>query len=57
MTVSVDNEDNKTEEKIHLPFQPSNFVMSYLHTICNEIHRIGGHTLDKVRAFSGVQII
>jgi hypothetical protein len=49
MTVNVEGEEGKVvEEKMQLPFQPSTFVLSYLYSICNEIYRIGGHTVDKV---------
>jgi len=49
ITLLVDSDDNKAaEEKIYLPFQPSYYVMSFLFSVCKEIHRVGSHTLDRV---------
>ncbi|XP_006886302.1 PREDICTED: conserved oligomeric Golgi complex subunit 1 [Elephantulus edwardii] len=34
--------------KIRLPVQPSWYVQSFLFSLCQEINRVGGHTLPKV---------
>lgn len=36
------------ETKIALPSMPSLYITSFLFQACCEIHRIGGHVLDKV---------
>ncbi|KAJ0511191.1 putative oligomeric Golgi complex subunit 1 protein [Helianthus annuus] len=39
--------DNPSELKISLPSMPSIYITSYLFQACEEIHRVGGHVLDK----------
>ncbi|KAI4367188.1 hypothetical protein MLD38_022951 [Melastoma candidum] len=41
-------EDGQPELKISLPSMPSLYVISFLFRACEEIHRIGGHVLDKL---------
>ncbi|CAL1404180.1 unnamed protein product [Linum trigynum] len=41
------SDDNPSELKISLPSMPSLYVISFLFRACEEIHRIGGHVLDK----------
>ena len=36
------------EEAIPLPYQPSTYVLSFLFSVCKEIHRVSAHTPDKV---------
>ncbi len=49
MTITVESEENKNiEDKLHVPNQPSSYLLNFLYTLCNEIHRIGGHVVDKV---------
>ena len=40
--------------KIALPSMPSLYIISFLFRACEEIHRIGGHVLDKtiIRKFA-----
>ncbi len=58
LTVSVEGEGEKSvEEKIYLPFQPSTFLLSYLYAISNEIFRVGGHTIERVRRFCATYLI
>lgn len=38
---------NPSEMKIMLPSMPSLYVISFLFRACEEIHRIGGHVLDR----------
>lgn len=40
-------DDNSSELKISLPSMPSLYIISFLCRACEEIHRIGGHVLDK----------
>ncbi|XP_024175040.1 conserved oligomeric Golgi complex subunit 1 [Rosa chinensis] len=42
------SDDNQSEMKIWLPSMPSLYVVSFLFRICEEVHRIGGHVLDKI---------
>ncbi|KAJ0816471.1 putative oligomeric Golgi complex subunit 1 protein [Helianthus annuus] len=42
-----DSADNPSELKISLPSMPSIYITSYLFQACEEIHRVGGHVLDK----------
>ncbi|OWM87739.1 conserved oligomeric Golgi complex subunit 1 [Punica granatum] len=42
------SEDGEPELKISLPSMPSLYVISFLFRACEEIHRIGGHVLDKL---------
>ena len=37
------------EEKIRYPFQCSSQLFVLLFAVCREIHRVGVHTLDKVK--------
>lgn len=39
--------DSQSEMKISLPSMPSLYVTSFLFYACEEIHRVGGHVLDK----------
>ncbi|CAM8931547.1 unnamed protein product [Rhodiola kirilowii] len=36
-----------SEMKINLPSMPSLYIISFLFRACEEIHRVGGHVLDK----------
>lgn len=40
-------EENQSEMKISLPSMPSLYIMSFLFRACEEIHRVGGHVLEK----------
>ncbi|XP_050204698.1 conserved oligomeric Golgi complex subunit 1 [Mercurialis annua] len=42
-----ENEENQSEMRISLPSMPSMYIISFLFRACEEIHRIGGHVLDK----------
>ncbi|KAI3743296.1 hypothetical protein L1987_61002 [Smallanthus sonchifolius] len=42
-----DSADHPSEMKISLPSMPSLYITSYLFQACEEIHRVGGHVLDK----------
>ncbi|KAH7541750.1 hypothetical protein FEM48_Zijuj02G0000900 [Ziziphus jujuba var. spinosa] len=39
--------DSQSELKISLPSMPSLYIVSFLFRACEEVHRIGGHVLDK----------
>lgn len=39
--------ESESEMKISLPSMPSLYVTSILFYACEEIHRVGGHVLDK----------
>jgi hypothetical protein len=41
------SDENQPEIKISLPSIPSLYIISFLFRACEEIHRIGGHVLDK----------
>ncbi|KAL5843078.1 hypothetical protein ACOSQ3_013681 [Xanthoceras sorbifolium] len=41
------SDENQSEMKILLPSMPSLYIISFLCRACEEIHRIGGHVLDK----------
>ncbi|XP_021297373.1 conserved oligomeric Golgi complex subunit 1 isoform X2 [Herrania umbratica] len=41
------SDEGSSEMKISLPSMPSLYVISFLCRACEEIHRIGGHVLDK----------
>ncbi|CAN0898933.1 Conserved oligomeric Golgi complex subunit 1 [Linum grandiflorum] len=41
------SDDIPSEMKISLPSMPSLYVISFLFRACEEVHRIGGHVLDK----------
>ncbi|CAK7326004.1 unnamed protein product [Dovyalis caffra] len=41
------SDDSQSEMKISLPSMPSLYIISFLFRACEEIHRIGGHVLDK----------
>ncbi|CAI0397988.1 unnamed protein product [Linum tenue] len=41
------SDDSSSELKISLPYMPSLYVISFLFRACEEVHRIGGHVLDK----------
>lgn len=40
-------DDGQSEMKISLPSMPSLYIISFLFRACEEVHRIGGHVLDK----------
>ncbi|CAK9142321.1 unnamed protein product [Ilex paraguariensis] len=40
--------ESRSEMKISLPSMPSLYITSFLFQACEEIHRVGGHILDKV---------
>ncbi|GJT30455.1 conserved oligomeric Golgi complex subunit 1 [Tanacetum coccineum] len=42
-----DSAEHPSEMKISLPSMPSLYITSYLFQACEEIHRVGGHVLDK----------
>ncbi|KAM0053093.1 putative oligomeric Golgi complex subunit 1 protein [Helianthus debilis subsp. tardiflorus] len=42
-----DSAEHPSEMKISLPSMPSIYITSYLYQACEEIHRVGGHVLDK----------
>lgn len=39
--------ESQSEMKISLPSMPSLYVTSFLFRACEDIHRVGGHVLDK----------
>lgn len=39
--------ESQSEMKISLPSMPSLYITSFLFRACEEIHRVGGHVLDK----------
>lgn len=39
--------ENESEMKISLPSMPSLYIISFLFQACEEVHRVGGHVLDK----------
>uniref|UniRef100_A0A5B6YL27 Conserved oligomeric Golgi complex subunit 1 n=1 Tax=Davidia involucrata TaxID=16924 RepID=A0A5B6YL27_DAVIN len=39
--------ESQSEMKISLPSMPSLYITSFLFQACEEIHRVGGHVLDK----------
>lgn len=41
------SDESQSEMKISLPSMPSLYIISFLCRACEEIHRIGGHILDK----------
>ncbi|KAL5549142.1 hypothetical protein UlMin_004373 [Ulmus minor] len=41
------SDDSQSEMKISLPSMPSLYIVSFLFRACEEVHRIGGHVLDK----------
>ncbi|KAK1556241.1 hypothetical protein Q3G72_001184 [Acer saccharum] len=41
------SDESQTDMKISLPSMPSLYIISFLCHACEEIHRIGGHVLDK----------
>ncbi|GAV81921.1 Vps51 domain-containing protein [Cephalotus follicularis] len=41
------SDESNPEMKISLPSLPSLYIISFLFRACEEIHRIGGHVLDK----------
>ncbi len=48
MTISEEAESGKQiSSVIHVPSQASTYVMSLLFTLCHEISRVGGHTIDR----------
>lgn len=51
----VQSSEGSTEMKIALPSMPSLYIISFLFQACLEIHKVGGHVLDKsiLRNFTG----
>ncbi|KAL8159400.1 hypothetical protein V2J09_000937 [Rumex salicifolius] len=47
ITAKQEQPDEATELKISLPCMPSLYITSFLFKACEEIHRVGGHVLDK----------
>ncbi|RDX87431.1 Conserved oligomeric Golgi complex subunit 1, partial [Mucuna pruriens] len=41
------SDENQSEIKISLPSMPSLYIISFLFRACEEVHRVGGHVLDK----------
>ncbi|KAG6718962.1 hypothetical protein I3842_04G179300 [Carya illinoinensis] len=41
-------DEGQSEMKISLPSMPSLYIMLFLFRACEEVHRIGGHVLDKM---------
>lgn len=41
------SDESQSEMKISLPALPSLYITSFLFRACEEIHRVGGHVLDK----------
>lgn len=41
------SDENQSEMKISLPCMPSLYIISFLFRACEEVHRVGGHVLDK----------
>ncbi|KAF5938294.1 hypothetical protein HYC85_025800 [Camellia sinensis] len=41
------SDESQSEMKISLPAIPSLYITSFLFRACEEIHRVGGHVLDK----------
>lgn len=41
------SDENQSEMKISLPSMPSLYIISFLFRACDEVHRVGGHVLDK----------
>ncbi|KAF7146705.1 hypothetical protein RHSIM_Rhsim04G0086300 [Rhododendron simsii] len=41
------SDESQSEMKISLPALPSLYITSFLFQACEEIHRVGGHVLDK----------
>ena len=41
------SDDSQSEMKISLPSMPFLYIVSFLFRACEEVHRIGGHVLDK----------
>lgn len=39
--------DGPLEMKIALPSMPSLYIIAFLFRACQEIHKVGGHVLDK----------
>ncbi|KAK1302101.1 hypothetical protein QJS10_CPB12g00198 [Acorus calamus] len=50
VTMIKQDESNEgpLEMKIALPSMPSLYIISFLFQACQEIHRVGGHVLDKI---------
>ena len=42
------SDEGQSEMKISLPSLPSLYIISFLFRACEEVHRIGGHVLDKM---------
>lgn len=40
--------EGQSDMKIALPSMPSLYIISFLFRACEEIHRIGGHILEKI---------
>lgn len=46
--VKQESSDGPLELQLALPSMPSHYVISFLYLACLEIHRIGGHILDRI---------
>jgi conserved oligomeric Golgi complex subunit 1 len=46
--IKQESTDGPLELQLALPLMPSLYVISFLYLACLEIHRIGGHILDRV---------
>lgn len=47
MVKQEESGEGPLEMKITLPSMPSVYITSFLFQACREIHRVGGHVLDK----------
>lgn len=48
MVKQEQSNEGDSEMEISLPSLPSLYVTSFLFKACGEIHRVGGHVLDKL---------
>lgn len=44
---SIGDDDVEVDARISVPAMPSSYVVAFLFAGCREIHRIGGHVLDR----------
>lgn len=44
---SVGEEGEEVDARISVPAMPSPYVVAFLFAACREIHRVGGHVLDR----------
>lgn len=47
MVKQEQSNEGQSEMKLLLPSMPSLYITSFLFRACEEIHRVGGHVLDK----------